>query len=132
MRSYTFENTHESTRSRTHTRKKSPQERELMYLAYLAVFRFFVFPLTPSCIQHCTHRRQLRGAYAKIRSLGPDALKNGVVACSAGNHAQGVAYSASHLGIQATIVMPSMTPAIKVDAVQVGSVGESKASWGPI
>ncbi|KAK9467815.1 tryptophan synthase beta subunit-like PLP-dependent enzyme [Lipomyces arxii] len=56
---------------------------------------------------------KLRGAYNKISQLSPEDRWKGVVACSAGNHAQGVAYSANHLGIPATIVMPLATPAIK-------------------
>ena len=61
---------------------------------------------------------KLRGAYNKIASLPESALANGIVACSAGNHAQGVAYSAVKLGIDAKIIMPTATPAIKVDAVR--------------
>ncbi|KAF7514133.1 threonine deaminase [Endocarpon pusillum] len=56
---------------------------------------------------------KLRGAYNKMAHLPPNARWKGVIACSAGNHAQGVAYSARHLKIPATIVMPSGTPAIK-------------------
>ncbi|OJJ44614.1 hypothetical protein ASPZODRAFT_134697 [Penicilliopsis zonata CBS 506.65] len=56
---------------------------------------------------------KLRGAYNKMAHLRPDQRWKGVVACSAGNHAQGVAYSARKLKIPATIVMPSGTPAIK-------------------
>ncbi|KAJ4286711.1 threonine deaminase [Kalmusia sp. IMI 367209] len=56
---------------------------------------------------------KLRGAYNKMAHLDPKARWKGVVACSAGNHAQGVAYSARHLRIPATIVMPSGTPDIK-------------------
>lgn len=56
---------------------------------------------------------KLRGAYNKMAHLSPTARWKGVIACSAGNHAQGVAYSARHLKIPATIVMPSGTPAIK-------------------
>lgn len=66
---------------------------------------------------------KLRGAYNKIVSLPPEATERGVIAASAGNHAQGVAFSARHLGIAATIVMPRTTPAIKVDAVR--SMGAS-------
>jgi threonine dehydratase len=58
---------------------------------------------------------KLRGAYNKLRQL-PKGSK--VVTASAGNHAQGVALSASHLGHQATIVMPVTTPEIKVNAVR--------------
>ena len=60
---------------------------------------------------------KLRGAYNKMASLPAAALKRGVVAASAGNHAQGVALSAQVLGCEATIVMPATTPQIKVDAV---------------
>jgi threonine dehydratase len=56
---------------------------------------------------------KLRGAYNKMAHLDPNKRWKGVVACSAGNHAQGVAYSARKLKIPATIVMPSGTPAIK-------------------
>lgn len=56
---------------------------------------------------------KLRGAYNKMAHLSDKAKWKGVIACSAGNHAQGVAYSARHLKIPATIVMPSGTPAIK-------------------
>ncbi|MDM8564596.1 threonine ammonia-lyase, biosynthetic [Candidatus Halobeggiatoa sp. HSG11] len=61
---------------------------------------------------------KLRGAYNKISSLPKDVLAKGVIAASAGNHAQGVALSAMKLGIPATIVMPKTTPEIKVLAVQ--------------
>lgn len=61
---------------------------------------------------------KLRGAYNKIVSLGDAAKRAGVIAASAGNHAQGVALSAQRLGIRAVIVMPCTTPAIKVKAVQ--------------
>lgn len=56
---------------------------------------------------------KLRGAYNKMAHLEPKDRWRGVVACSAGNHAQGVAYSARKLKIPATIVMPSGTPDIK-------------------
>ena len=62
---------------------------------------------------------KLRGAYNKLAQLGPDQRRRGVLAVSAGNHAQGVALAASKLGIAATIVMPATTPAIKVAAVEV-------------
>ncbi|KAE8449451.1 hypothetical protein EG329_008059 [Mollisiaceae sp. DMI_Dod_QoI] len=56
---------------------------------------------------------KLRGAYNKMAHLDPKVSWKGVVACSAGNHAQGVAYSARKLKIPATIVMPKGTPSIK-------------------
>ena len=61
---------------------------------------------------------KIRGAYNKIAKLSPDLRAKGVVTCSAGNHAQGVAMSASKLNIDAIIVMPVATPAIKVKAVR--------------
>lgn len=64
------------------------------------------------------HSFKIRGAYNKISSLEKDFLDKGVVAASAGNHAQGVALSAKELGIKATIVMPTSTPDLKVDAVR--------------
>ncbi|MGH6831330.1 MAG: pyridoxal-phosphate dependent enzyme, partial [Methylocella sp.] len=56
-----------------------------------------------------------RGAYNKLKSLTPAEAKAGVIAMSAGNHAQGVAYHAQRLGIPATIVMPKGTPFTKVE-----------------
>ena len=61
---------------------------------------------------------KLRGAYNKMANLPADALARGVIAASAGNHAQGVALSAQKLGCRAVIVMPTTTPQIKVDAVK--------------
>ena len=60
---------------------------------------------------------KLRGAYNKMVRLPGEALARGVIAASAGNHAQGVALAAQKLGVPATIVMPATTPAIKVQAV---------------
>jgi threonine dehydratase len=60
---------------------------------------------------------KLRGAYNKMAKLPREALLQGVIAASAGNHAQGVALAAQKLGVPATIVMPVTTPAIKVQAV---------------
>jgi threonine dehydratase len=61
---------------------------------------------------------KLRGAYNKMAQLTPKQLKRGVIAASAGNHAQGVALSAQKLGCRAVIVMPATTPQIKIDAVK--------------
>jgi threonine dehydratase len=61
---------------------------------------------------------KLRGAYNKMVRLSREALARGVVAASAGNHAQGVALSAARLGARAVIVMPVTTPSIKVEAVR--------------
>lgn len=61
---------------------------------------------------------KLRGAYNKMASLSAEALARGVICASAGNHAQGVALSAQKMGCRAVIVMPTTTPAIKVNAVR--------------
>jgi threonine dehydratase len=61
---------------------------------------------------------KLRGAYNKLLNLTEEERASGVICASAGNHAQGIALGAQHLGIKATIVMPRTTPAIKVDAVK--------------
>jgi threonine dehydratase len=76
---------------------------------------------------------KLRGAYNKMAQLSPAARAKGVICASAGNHAQGVAMGAKRLGCQATIVMPTTTPQVKIDAVrqfggdnvQIELVGES-------
>ena len=69
------------------------------------------------------HSFKLRGAFAMISNLSKVQKEAGVIAASAGNHAQGVALSAKHLGLRALIVMPQNTPSIKVDAVR-GYSGE--------
>jgi threonine dehydratase len=61
---------------------------------------------------------KLRGAYNRISQLSAEERERGVIAASAGNHAQGVALAASRLGIKAVIVMPVTTPRIKVEAVR--------------
>jgi len=61
---------------------------------------------------------KLRGAYTRIRTLSAAERGRGVVAASAGNHAQGVALASSRLGLTARVVMPQTTPAIKVDSVR--------------
>lgn len=73
---------------------------------------------------------KLRGAYNKMAHLSPEDLARGVIAASAGNHAQGVAFSAKRLGTRAVIVMPVTTPQLKIDAVrnlgaEVVLIGES-------
>jgi len=61
---------------------------------------------------------KIRGAYNMMAHLSKEALASGVIAASAGNHAQGVALSAQKLGCRAVIVMPTTTPLIKVNAVK--------------
>ncbi|MBR7180945.1 MAG: threonine ammonia-lyase, biosynthetic [Kiritimatiellae bacterium] len=64
------------------------------------------------------HSYKLRGAYNKMSAIPRAVLEKGVLAASAGNHAQGVALSAQKLGVKATIVMPVTTPEIKINAVK--------------
>lgn len=61
---------------------------------------------------------KIRGAYNRMAHLSKEALTHGVIAASAGNHAQGVALSAQKLGCRAVIVMPTTTPLIKINAVK--------------
>ena len=62
---------------------------------------------------------KLRGAYNRMARLTPSELRRGVIAASAGNHAQGVALAAQRLGCRAVIVMPVTTPQVKIDAVRL-------------
>ncbi|MGR6832700.1 threonine ammonia-lyase, biosynthetic [Aliivibrio wodanis] len=64
------------------------------------------------------HSFKLRGAYNMVANLTEEQKQSGVIAASAGNHAQGMALSGTKLGIQTTIVMPKTTPDIKVEAVK--------------
>ena len=68
--------------------------------------------------QQPVHSFKLRGAYNKMAHLTPEQLKKGVICASAGNHAQGVALSASKLGARAVIVRPTTTPQVQIDAVK--------------
>jgi threonine dehydratase len=61
---------------------------------------------------------KLRGAYNMIANLPQDQLDKGIITASAGNHAQGVAFSAKHVGCKAIIAMPTVTPAIKYNSVK--------------
>ena len=62
---------------------------------------------------------KIRGAYNKIRHLSPEQMKCGVVCASAGNHAQGVAFSCNKLGIKGYIYMPETTPKQKIQQVRM-------------
>ena len=68
--------------------------------------------------QQPVHSFKLRGAYNRLANLNEERKARGVVAASAGNHAQGVALSAQKLGVKATIVMPITTPDIKAQSVR--------------
>ncbi len=71
---------------------------------------------------------KIRGAYNKIAQLDEASKAHGVIASSAGNHAQGVAYAAREIGCDATIVMPTATPLIKVNATK--SLGAEVVLYG--
>ena len=73
---------------------------------------------------------KLRGAYNKIAKMDDEAKSKGLIAASAGNHAQGVAYGAAQAGVQATIVMPAATPLIKVEAT--ASHGANVVLYGDV
>ena len=78
--------------------------------------------------QQCVFSFKIRGAYNKVAHLTDSERKCGVIAASAGNHAQGVALAAYKTGIRATIVMPCTTPSIKVQAVV--SMGANAVLYG--
>ncbi len=73
--------------------------------------------LKPENLQH-TGAFKLRGAYYKISQLTPEEKEKGVIACSAGNHAQGVALGATHNGIKSLICLPEGAPISKVEATK--------------
>ena len=73
---------------------------------------------------------KIRGAYNKIRSIKPEDLKNGIVCASAGNHAQGVAFSCNKLKIMGSIYMPTTTPKQKIEQVKMFG-GNSIAVYNP-
>ena len=73
---------------------------------------------------------KLRGAYNKISKMDPELKKKGLIASSAGNHAQGVAYAAHQANVDATIVMPAHTPLIKVEAT--ASHGANVVLYGEV
>ncbi len=75
------------------------------------------FYLKAECLQK-TGAFKLRGAYYKIATLSDEEKKRGVIACSAGNHAQGVGYGARRMGIPATICLPAGAPISKVEATR--------------
>jgi len=80
---------------------------------------------------HPTGSFKERGALNKLKSLSPAERAAGVIAMSAGNHAQGVAYHARRLGIPATIVMPEGTPFTKVERTADSGNGVIVVLWPP-
>lgn len=94
--------------------KKVTKPTKLVYSEYLSDQTGGKVFLKPENMQH-TGAYKLRGAYYKISTLTDEERAKGIITASAGNHAQGVAYAAKEFGCKATIVMPTVTPLIKVN-----------------
>lgn len=94
--------------------KEVTQETKLVESPYLSEQSGNRVWLKPENMQR-TGAYKLRGAYYKISKLSQEELDRGVITASAGNHAQGVAYAATHAGARSIVVMPTTTPLIKVE-----------------
>lgn len=94
--------------------KKVTKPTKLVYSEYLTEQTGGKVFLKPENMQH-TGAYKLRGAYYKISTLTEEERAKGIITASAGNHAQGVAYAAKEFGCKAIIVMPTVTPLIKVN-----------------
>ena len=68
--------------------------------------------------QQHTGSFKVRGAFNKLLQLSDEEMQKGIVAASSGNHAQGLGYAGNHLGVEATIVVPSHTPRVKIEAIR--------------
>lgn len=93
---------------------KVTQETKLIYSEYFSNQTGNRVWLKPENMQ-CTGAYKIRGAYYKISTLTEEERQKGLIAASAGNHAQGVAYAAKEFGCKAVIVMPATTPLIKIN-----------------
>ncbi|MGN0158081.1 MAG: threonine ammonia-lyase [Brotaphodocola sp.] len=93
---------------------KVTQETKLIYSEYFSSMTGNKVYFKPENMQY-TGAYKVRGAFYKISTLSEEEKKRGLIAASAGNHAQGVAYAAKLAGIKAVIVMPTSTPLIKVN-----------------
>ncbi len=94
--------------------KEVTQETKLIESSYFSEISHNRVFFKPENMQR-TGAYKVRGAYYKISTLTDEERDRGLITASAGNHAQGVAYAARHYGVQATIVMPTTTPLIKVE-----------------
>ena len=104
-------------------------ETKLVYSEYFSAQTGAKVYLKPENMQH-TGAYKLRGAYYKISTLSEEERAKGLIAASAGNHAQGVAYAAKAYGCKATIVMPESTPLIKVNRTK--SYGAEVVLYGQV
>lgn len=109
--------------------KKITHPTKLVYSDYLSQQTGGKVYLKPENMQH-TGSYKLRGAYYKISTLTEEQREKGIITASAGNHAQGVAYAAKEFGCKATIVMPTITPLIKVNRTK--SYGADVILYGDV
>ena len=93
---------------------KVTQETKLIYSEHFSNMTGNKVYFKPENMQY-TGAYKVRGAYYKISTLSAEEKERGLIAASAGNHAQGVAYAAKLAGVEAVIVMPTTTPLIKVN-----------------
>ena len=94
--------------------KKVTLPTKLVYSEYLSKETGGKIYLKPENMQY-TGAYKVRGSYYKISRMSEEEREHGLITASAGNHAQGVAYAAQQFGCKATIVMPTVTPLIKVN-----------------
>ena len=109
--------------------KRVTRPTKLIYSEYLSSQTGGKVYLKPENMQY-TGAYKLRGAYYKISTLSEEDRAKGLITASAGNHAQGVAYAAKAFGCKATIVMPTVTPLIKVNRTK--SYGAEVVLYGQV
>lgn len=109
--------------------KQVTKPTKLVFSEYLSQLTGGKIYLKPENMQH-TGSYKIRGAYYKINNMSEEERAKGLVAASAGNHAQGVAYAAQKFGCKATIVMPTVTPLIKVNRTK--SYGAEVILYGDV
>lgn len=109
--------------------RRVTNQTKLVYSDYLSEQTGGKVYLKPENMQY-TGAYKLRGAYYKISTLTEEERKRGLITASAGNHAQGVAYAAKAFGCKATIVMPTVTPLIKVNRTK--SYGAEVILYGDV
>ena len=109
--------------------KQVTKPTKLVYSEYLSQQTGGKIYLKPENMQH-TGSYKLRGAYYKISTLTKEEKERGIITASAGNHAQGVAYAAKEFGCKAIIVMPTITPLIKVNRTK--SYGAEVILYGDV
>ena len=109
--------------------KRVAKETKLLYSKSLSKQVGNKVYFKPENLQH-TGAYKIRGAYYKISTLTKEQREKGIITASAGNHAQGVAYAAKEFGCKATIVMPTVTPLIKVNRTK--SYGAEVLLYGDV